>query len=496
MKLPAMFDNLLTVAVTCLQFGDTGKGKIVDLLGSWAKIIVRGTGGANAGHTIRLGKSEYIFHLIPSGILHDADGKINIIGNGTVIDPRILCEEIAFLQQQGLPCNHLMLALNANLTLPTQVARDRVGEGEAGAGKIGTTGRGIGPTYGDHVIRIGLKINDLLNPDILFAKVKANVAFSVRVLASYDPEMVKAILRQAYLGGGMFYHPEKMFDVDAIVRKYLEYGKILAPFIRDTDAFVRQNVGKCRMLFEGAQGTLLSVKHGTSPFVTSSDCTVNGLAEGAGLNRSHIQLALGIIKGFYETRVGEGPFPTEFGGDASAVWCSSANRELEKEKFAGATVNDKNELNRGVALRVAGNEYGATTKRPRRTGRLDLPLLRHALLSGSNDIVLTKLDVLNDCDEIQICDSYVYMGQPYRYGDRTISLGDNLEVAIPAAEVLWHCRPLYQTFPGWKRSLGGINAYGDLPGELIDILTFVMLRTGINPRIISTGADREETIFV
>ena len=490
-------DSVKTVAVTCLQWGDTGKGKFVDLFANWADIIVRGTGGANAGHSVYLDGVPFIFHLIPSGILHDKNGKVNIIGTGAAIDPKILCEELTLLRKNQQSCQNLMVSLNAKLTLPTQIVRDRVGEGSAGAGKIGTTGRGIGPTYGDHVTRIGLTMNDLLNPDILAVKVKANVAFSVRILQSYDPEIVKAILSQKNLGEGVFYHSSrKIFDVDTIVEQYLEYGKILDRFISNTDGFVQNNVGNKNVLLEGAQGTLLDVDYGTRPFVTSSNCTVDGLAKGAGLNRSHVDLALGVIKGFYETRVGEGPFPTELGGKASAKWCSKATREQEQKEYAGVTVNDADEFYQGVALRIVADEYGATTGRPRRTGWLDLPLLKHSLCWGGPDVVLTKLDILDECDEIKVCTSYIYDGPTYRLGASTLAKKACLYHAIPTAEVLEYCKPIYKGFPGWRKSLKGTTSYAELPIELKNILNFVITETHINPKIISVGPAADETIFV
>ena len=485
-----------TIAVTCLQWGDTGKGKIVDLLADWADIIVRGTGGANAGHSICFGESRFVFHLVPSGILHDEKGKINIIGSGTAIDPRTLCEELALFRKQGLSYGHLMLALNAKLTLPTQIVRDRVGEGEAGERKIGTTGRGIGPTYADHVMRVGLIVNDLLNPDILAKKVSANVAFSSRALAGCDPQTVRAVLHQPFLGNGIFYHPERIFNTDEIVQSCLECGKTLGQFIGDTDAYVHDSVGSKKILLEGAQGALLDVDHGTRPFVTSSSCTVDGLAKGAGLNRSHVDLALGIIKGFYETRVGEGPFPTELGGEDSARWCRQITKEKEMDEYSGASVNAPHEFIQGIALRMAGDEYGATTKRPRRIGWLDLPLLRYALQWASPDVVLTKLDVLNQFDEIKVCTHYKYVGPYYRYGAEDLHSGRVLDTAIPLAEVLEYCRPVYHVFPGWKKSFKGVTSFEGLPCELRHILDFVICQTGISPRIISGGSDREDTIFV
>ncbi|MFA6189979.1 MAG: adenylosuccinate synthetase [Candidatus Staskawiczbacteria bacterium] len=488
------YKNAKTIAITCLQLGDSGKGKIVDLFSDWADVIVRGTGGANAGHSVYLNGKPFIFHLIPSGILHDSAGKVNIIGGGVAIDPKLLCEELDLLTEQGQPFDNLILALNAKLTLPTHVVRDRVGEGSAGLSKIGTTGRGIGPTYGDHVIRIGLTLNDLLNTDILAQKVRANVTYSARILKSYDPVAVKDVLHQEHLGRGIFWHPIRIFDVDAIVQKYLQYGTILSPMIDDADAFVQRIVGKENVLLEGAQGSLLDIDRGTYPYVTSSNCTVDGLAKGAGLHRGHVDMSLGIFKGFYMTRVGEGPFPTEFGGEISAEHCRMAREADEEDQCAYLTVNDPEEFDRGVAIRMCGQEYGATTGRARRTGRLDLPLLRYALRWGSSDVVLTKLDVLDKCETIEICTHYIYQGSAYRLGHLTINNGDPLFEAIPSAEVLQHCQPVYETFTGWQCPIRHITSFVDLPVALKKILDFLVLKTGINPRILSVGPEASETI--
>jgi len=488
--------EIFTIAVTCLQWGDSGKGKVVDLLALWADLIVRCMGGANAGHSVWVNGKVYVMHLIPSGILHDNHGKKNIIGSGTAIDPRILCEELALLESQKLPYNNLMLALNAKLTLPSQIACERVAESEAGSGKIGTTGRGISWTYASHLLRVDAKVNDLLNTDIFVANLRRNLEFSRRFLSSFDPDAVKAVMHHEHLGSGIYYSPVKIFDEDAIVEQYLRYGETLEPIIRDTDAFVRSVVGKKRVLLEGAQGSLLDVDHGTRPFVTGSNCTPGGMSRGAGLDRSDIDLELGIFKGFYETRVGEGPMPTEYGGIRSADWCRIATKQQEAERFGEVSVNDPNEFFQGIAIRREGDEYGATTKRPRRTGWLDLPLLRQALLWSGPNVVLTKLDVLNNCERIKVCYKYRYDGPAYHYGNKVLNRGDLLDEAIPSAEVLRHCVPLYESFPGWKKNLRGITTYSGLPSELRFILEQVVKTTKITPRIISIGPDREETIFV
>jgi adenylosuccinate synthase len=279
----------------------------------------------------------------------------------------------------------------------------------------------------------------------------------------------------------------------------LQYGRELKPLFWDTDTFLRESVLKGeKVLLEGAQGTLLSIDHGTYPYVTSSDCSIAGLAKGAGLKAWDIDLSLGIIKGFYMTRVGEGPFPTELGGKESDRWCNGgeANEAMERELFKEGLADLDTEFSKGIGIRLAGNEYGATTKRPRRTGWLDLPLLRHALEYGSKDIILTKLDVLNDCDEIKICNFHKYLGFDYNLGEEVVKTGDLLGWAVMNDEILENCLPIYTSFPGWNCSLKGAKCFGDLPAELKTILHFIIKETGINPRIISIGPDRDETIFL
>lgn len=492
--------DVKTIAITCLQWGDTGKGKLVDLLASWAKIIARGTGGDNAGHSIEDGERKYVFHIVPSGILSDAEGKINIIGTGTVVYPKTLCQELSLLRAAGLPYNNLMLSLNAKLILPTHIVLDNIQEHLAGnSGKIGTTGKGIGPAYADYWARFGLVANDLLNPDIFASKLKRHLAHKRAIFAGCDPEVLKEALNKPHLDNGLYYDPNNIFSIDAIMEQYVGvYGEELKHLIRETDMFLQAQVGKVNILAEGAQGVLLSPKYGSYPFVTSSDSSVHGLAEGIGLTRGQIDLSLGIIKGFYETRVGDGPFPTEMGGKESDSWCNGADAKLKKklELTSNADINDPDEFLQGVALRRAGNEYGATTGRPRRTGWLDLPLLKHALrASGSLDLVLTKLDVLDGVKEIKICTAYRYCGPSFRYGEKTISSGDVLEEAIPASEVLRHCQPIYEKHPGWSGRLKGISSFDSLPVELRNILVSVVAKTPVNVRVISIGADREDTIF-
>lgn len=487
--------DVKTVAITCLQWGDTGKGKFVDLFADWAKYIVRGTGGDNAGHSIHTGEEEYVFHIVPSGILYDGAGKFNVIGSGTVVNPKTLIHELSLLDKAGLSYEKLLLSSNAKLILPTQIVADRVKEAAAKAGKIGTTGRGIGPTYADFYARQGLVVNDLLNKDTFVAKLRRHLATKRQELCAYDPQVIKDVMSHPSLDAGLYYSSGDMFDEEAIVETYLAYGQKLNPFIRDTEGLIGFVAGKENILLEGAQGVLLSVDYGSYPFVTSSDCSAWGLAKGAGLSPAQIDLSLGIAKGFYMTRVGEGPFPTELGGEKSADWCSRMKRHDEEDAYGDVTVNDSDDFRQGVALRRVGNEYGATTGRPRRTGWLDLPLLRHAMKFSGRNVILTKLDVLNACQTIKVCLGYSYDGPNYRYGNLTLKTGYGFSHAVVNAEVLQHCRPVYREFPGWECELAG-SCLEDLPINFRKIYSFVTKSVGINPRIISIGRDREQTIFV
>jgi len=495
-KISALLNNVKTVAVICLQWGDSGKGKVVDLLAGFFDLIIRGQGADNAGHTVVADGDELIFHLIPSGIKYDSEGKINALGSGVAFNPKTFCGELAMLDSKKLSYNNLMVSMDAKLILPQHLVLDRIRESSSGSFKIGTTGRGVAPAYGDHYLRKGLTVNDLLNKDVFAKKLKENLQEKIRLLKTHDIELIKKIMSHEHLLGGIYFHPKKIFDEDAIIEQYMQYGATLKDMIRDTDALVKTMVGIKRILLEGAQGSLLSIDYGTYPYVTSSDPTAKGLIKGVGLNEVDVDFTLGIIKGFYETRVGGGPFPTEFGGKASESWCSLKTLE-DEDSLSLKSVNDPNEMDRGIAIRRAGNEYGATTRRPRRTGRLDLPLLRRALLTSlTRDLVLTKVDVLNKCKEIEICTHYVYEGPNYRLGEKVLKNGQEIHVAINRSEVLEHCRPVYEKFPGWECDLSGAESFGDLPGELREIFTYVKEKEKVNLRILSIGADRNDTVIL
>lgn len=491
-----------TISVTCLQFGDTGKGKFVDLFANWAHIIARGTGGDNAGHMVICNGVSKTFHLIPSGIAKDGDGKINVIGSGTVLYPKTLLGEISLLHSNGMTTNNLMIALNAKLTMPYHILFDRLSELGAGKAKIGTTGKGIGPAYSDFIARHGLIVNDLLNPKVFRQKLEKVMVYVNKSLAGAKRSDVKEILFHEHLESGLYYQESKsfcnkgFFNIDAIVEKYVEYGEELARYISDTDVFMRDNHGKKNILGEGAQGSLLDIDYGTYPFVTSSNCGPAGLAKGVGLKESDVDISFGIMKGFYMTRVGKGPFPTEIGSQNSEVWCNGTGSREKESLFGSLDLNIKDPFLQGVAIRRAGGEYGATTGRPRRTGWVDLPLLKQALDCGIKNIILTKLDVLRGLDTIRVCYGYQYNGPEYQYGPSRLTKGMLLEKAIMHPEVLDYCIPLYKDFPGWNEDISVMKSFAELPKSLKDILTYIFSDIEAKPRIISVGPRPEETIFI
>lgn len=484
------------IAINCLQFGDTGKGKIVHLLAMlWAHIVVRCNGGDNAGHTIIHNNEEMALHLLPCGIVFDGKGVINVIGSEVAFYPKSAVDEIKLIHSKGLTTKNLKIALNAPLLLPHHILDDRLGELNAGKTKIGSTGKGIQPCYTDKVARRGLIVNDILNPATLRAKLEKSMRpflAKLNKMSVSDLENVRTIMFHEHLESGLYYS----FDLDLIVAKYAEYGNFLRQYICDTDNFLRERVGKANILLEGSQGRMLGIRTGTYPYVTSSDCTPAGLAAGAGLMEHQIDISFGIVKGTM-TRVGKGPFPTEMGGKKSDEWCNSiGSREKETEMYFDADMNDPDEYIQGIAFRRAGGEYGATTKRPRRTGWNDLPMLRYALDSGASDLIFTKFDVLKGVKTIKICYSYLYIGPDFNYGELTLKAGMILKKAIVLPEVLDYCSPLYKEFPGWKCDIRRAKDVFQLPQNLIDILKYIQEETKATPRIISVGPGPEETIFV
>ena len=420
--------------VTCVigtQWGDEGKGKIIDLIAERADIVVRYQGGANAGHTVQVGGEQFVFHLVPSGILH---GKVNVIGNGLVVDPEQLLKEIDEFSGRGVAVDgHLFVSDRAHIVFPYHKAMDQVREGRRGGTVIGTTGRGIGPAYADRATRAGIRFSEMFYKDHFAARIRANVEEKNRIMAA--------------LGG------ERQLDADEIVEEYQGYAERLRPYVADTVRLLRRALAAGRYVFvEGAQGLLLDVDFGTYPYVTSSNASTFGVAAGTGLPARRIDEVMGVTK-CYTTRVGEGPFPTE------------------------------DHTEHGERIRKAGGEFGATTGRPRRCGWLDIVALRYAVeMLTCDSIALTKIDVLTGFDEIKVCTAY-------RVDDRTINEypSDSLLAA--------RCEPIYESFPGWSEDTRKARRFDDLPTRCREYIEGIEALLGRPVGLVSVGPDRQETIY-
>jgi len=502
MSLTDLLKGKQVVAVGCNQWGDTGKGKIVDAIAAeWADVVVRPTGGANAGHTIVVDDEEFISHLSPSGILNPS--ILNLITRGVALHPGTLIEELDLLDERGKSYN-LQISLRAHLLLPQHIVMDFLTELYS-PDAIGTTKRGIGPCYMDAVARIGLTVNHLKNEKIFYRDLKRNLRDKTTLLKTFDPERVKAIFQHERLGNGIFYDEKKVFNTDTIMEVYLKQGERLDDMITDAEGSLQYALAnEKKVLLEGAQGLLLSVLYGIYRHVTSSDPSRHGMAQGCELETYQIDLFLGLVKAFFMTRVGDGVFPTEMGGKRSEKHCRRSfvdadetiplNAGYERKQWGHLTVNEKDEFHQGIAIRRAGNEYGATTGRPRRCGWLDLPLLRYAMKKNGPNIVLSKVDVLSDCDEIKICKEHRFSGA-YNLGNVGVGEGARFETADPDTNILQGCEPIYETFPGWKQDISGIRNYKDLPDEFKRIVNYIKNKTGAKIKLISNGPSREQLII-
>ena len=420
------------VIIVGTQWGDEGKGKIVDLLTERADAVVRYQGGNNAGHTVMFGEKTFILHLLPSGILRKTT---SILGNGVVIDLAEMIKEIDDLAQMDIEVeDHLHISDRAQLVMPWHKTFDRLGEEQKGLNKIGTTGRGIGPAYEDKVRRSGMRVGDLLEPELFKARLEEIVEEKNKLLELY------------------YKSDEPSFSAEEIFSEFTGYLKILKPYIRDTPLLVNHMIEEGKnILFEGAQGTFLDVDHGTYPFVTSSNTLAGGACAGTGIGPTRINEVLGIVKA-YTTRVGSGPFPTEL---------------LD---------------NHGELLQSEGHEFGATTGRPRRCGWFDALLVRQAVrLNGITSMAVMKLDVLDKFDTLKIAVSYRLSN-----GEHTENLPRSLENVTPVLEEM----------PGWKCNSAGITEYDQLPWKMLAYLERISELVGAKVSIISTGPKREETIVL
>ncbi len=413
------------------QWGDEGKAKIVDFLTEEADLVIRFQGGANAGHTVEVGDQKFIFHLIPAGIMHP--GKQCVIGNGVVLDPAQVLNEIDEVRAKGIDMDgRLWIAENAQVVLPYHKVMDQLKEKAAGAAAIGTTGRGIGPAYYDKVNRSGIRVADLLEEDLLREKL-------IKQVAAHNE-----IIQKMYGGQAL--------SLDAIFEDYRTLGRRLKPYVADTVAIVNSALRqKKRLIFEGAQGTVLDVDHGTYPFVTSSNTVAAAACIGSGVGPTAIDQVIGVVKA-YTTRVGNGPFPTE---ELGAI---------------------------GKELRLVGHEYGATTGRERRCGWFDAVLVRRAaMVNGLTHLAITKMDVMDAFDEIKVCIAYEIDGRRV----------EQFPSQIPALEKV---KPVYETLPGWKAPTVGVTEWQDLPAKAKQYLERVAGLLDVPIGLISLGPKRHQTI--
>ena len=420
------------VAIVGLQWGDEGKGKIVDSLSQHFDIVARFQGGANAGHTVVAGDKKFILQLVPTGILRP--GKIAVIGQGVVVNPEALLRELDGLESNGINARErLKISDRAHLIMPYHRSHEVAAEQARGVGKIGTTAKGIGPTYEDKAGRRGLRTGDLLNPEAFLRKCKA-------VLSEKD-RIASALFDGASFGG------------DEWIEEYIEKARELVPMLVDASAFLNDEIDRGqRVLFEGAQGTLLDIDHGTYPFVTSSSASAGGASTGTGVGPTRIGTVIGVSKA-YTTRVGSGPFPTEILG------------------------------NDGEELRSRGSEYGAVTGRPRRCGWFDVPAARYgARVNGLSAMVITKLDILDTLEEIPVGMEYEYQGKRFTSFPADVDILDQIKVH-------------YRVLPGWKQSTFGLTEFSKLPQKAQDYLHFLSDQVGVEVAMVSTGPERGQAIW-
>lgn len=423
---------MATAMVIGAQWGDEGKGKIVDYLAAKADVVVRSQGGNNAGHTVVYDGKAYPLRLMPSGILYP--GTVCVVGTGVVIDPKSLIEEMEKLKAQGVNVEHLQISTRAHVVFPYHVRLDEAEESRKGAKKIGTTKNGIGPCYADKINRIGIRICDLMDKEVFAEKLKYNV------------EQKNLLLEKLY---GM-----EGFDYETMLADYLGYAEIIRPYVKDTNHTVHELIAAGKnVLFEGAQATMLDCDNGTYPYVTSSHPIAGGACVGAGIGPHMMQNIFGVVKA-YSTRVGEGPFPTEL----------------------------KNEI--GEYIRNTAHEFGTVTGRPRRVGWLDTRAVRYAAFLNTFDyLAITRLDILDGMKEIKVCIGYE-------------KDGELLEEYPADLKLLEEVHPVYRTFPGWETPISGIRSYEDLPDNCRYYLEEISKLIGVPLGIVSVGPSREQTIVL
>ncbi|WP_295160217.1 adenylosuccinate synthase [uncultured Brachyspira sp.] len=423
---------MASVIIVGTQWGDEGKGKIVDYLADKCEYIVRSQGGSNAGHTVIADNIKYKLRLLPSGILHE--NKICIIGNGVVIEPKVFLSEIDALIEKKINISNLKISDRAHILMPYHKILDSLQEEDLGENKIGTTKNGIGPCYMDKASRLGIRVSDLMNKEVFAEKLKFNV------------EIKNKLLKKLYNHEGVSY--------DNILKEYMQYAERLRDYVSDTAFILNKAIKeKKNILFEGAQATMLDLDHGTYPFVTSSYPSAGGACIGSGVGPRNIDNVIGVVKA-YSTRVGEGPFPSELHDDI------------------GQTIRDR------------GGEYGTVTRRPRRCGWLDACVVKYAsYINGLDSIAVTRLDILDGLDKLKICIAYEYKGK----------ILDGYPADL---HILSEAKPVYKEFEGWKTSIKDIREYDKLPENAKKYLKYLREIIDTDISIVSVGAGRDETIII
>ncbi|WP_270445336.1 adenylosuccinate synthase [Anaeroglobus sp. AF13-6AC] len=423
---------MATAMVLGTQWGDEGKGKIVDYLAQKADVVIRSQGGNNAGHTVVADGQSFALRLLPSGILFSE--KTCIIGNGVVVNPEVLLEEIDGMVKKGVTISELEVSTRAHVIMPYHIRIDEEDEKLRGNDKIGTTKNGIGPCYADKINRVGIRIGDLMDRDVFYQKLKTNLELKNRLFATY-------------------YNCEG-FDFEEIFTKYTALAERIRPYVKDTEYSANQYIkeGK-KVLFEGAQATMLDLDHGTYPFVTSSNPTAGGACVGSGVGPRMMSNIIGVVKA-YTTRVGAGPFPAE------------QNNKI------------------GEYLRATGHEFGTVTGRSRRCGWFDSVVVRYAAMLNSLDyLAITRLDILDELDTINICKGYMYKGR-------------ELEEYPESLNVLQEVEPVYEELPGWKTDISGCKSYDELPENARYYVERISQLVGVPLGIVSVGPDRSQTIVL
>lgn len=423
---------MATYVVVGLQYGDEGKGKITDVLSAKSDYVVRFQGGDNAGHTVYAGEEKFVLHLLPSGVLQ-CKGKC-VIANGVVVNPKAFLKEIGQIEEKGMRTDHVFISRRAHVIMPYHILLDTYREEEEGGTQIGTTKKGIGPCYEDKIARVGIRMVDLLNPEVLAEKIKKNLKTKNSLFEKY------------------FEKPK--LDFDEIYNEFLALGETLKDRIVDTEVELNQAVhdGK-NILFEGAQAAMLDIDFGTYPYVTSSSPTTGGVCSGAGVPPTSLQNLIGVAKA-YTTRVGNGPFPTELDDEI------------------------------GAEMRKVGHEYGATTGRPRRCGWLDLVSLKHAtMINGINNLVITKLDVLSGMPTLKIATKY------------KTEDGKIIDYFTSSTTKLYNYEPMYEELEGWTEDITQARSYDELPMNAKKYIEFIENYLGINVYLVSVGPERTQNII-